>query len=171
MSTAWATPAALARLRLYWNAGMSTAEIGAKLGTTKSAIVGKAHRLKFPARPSPIRRNGATRPTAPVPCPVPCPESTLPPLASELVSTPPDAPRPVITAPVRVPVAPPVRFGRVEPCCWVTVVSERGRLPVYCEADSVPGLPYCERHNARAHVATRRRGIAGEPAHLLMGDD
>ncbi len=45
------------QLRALWAEGHSTAEIGRRLGVTKNAIVGKAHRLDLPARPSPIRRD------------------------------------------------------------------------------------------------------------------
>ena len=45
------------RLRGLWAEGHSTAEIGRRLGVTKNAVVGKAHRLDLPARPSPIRRD------------------------------------------------------------------------------------------------------------------
>ncbi|HYZ21769.1 MAG TPA: GcrA family cell cycle regulator, partial [Rhodopila sp.] len=44
-------------LRELWAEGLSTAEIGRRLGVSKNAIVGKAHRLDLDARPSPIRRD------------------------------------------------------------------------------------------------------------------
>src|SRR5476651_2118752 len=47
----------IGHLRALWAEGHSTAEIGRRLGVTKNAIVGKAHRLDLPARPSPIRRD------------------------------------------------------------------------------------------------------------------
>ena len=37
-----------------WSKGLSTAEIGRRLGVTKNAVVGKAHRLALEPRPSPI---------------------------------------------------------------------------------------------------------------------
>ena len=43
-----------------WGAGSSTAEIGRRLGISKNAVVGKAHRLGLPQRPSPIKRRSAT---------------------------------------------------------------------------------------------------------------
>lgn len=49
------TDQTVATLRLLWSEGHSTAEIGRRMDTTKNAIVGKAHRLDLPARPSPIR--------------------------------------------------------------------------------------------------------------------
>ena len=50
------TDAVILSLRALWDEGLSTAEIGRRLGVTKNAVVGKAHRLVLPARPSPIRR-------------------------------------------------------------------------------------------------------------------
>ena len=49
----------IARLRALWAEGLSTAEIGRRMAISKNAVVGKAHRLNLPARPSPIRRDGA----------------------------------------------------------------------------------------------------------------
>ncbi|MBB3883010.1 GcrA family cell cycle regulator [Acetobacter oeni] len=54
------TDETIARLKALWQEGLSTAEIGRQIGITKNAVVGKAHRLGLPARPSPIRRQGAT---------------------------------------------------------------------------------------------------------------
>src|SRR5579864_9460091 len=72
----------IVRLRALWDEGHSTAEIGRRLGVSKNAVVGKAHRLDLPARPSPIRRDGsggaAPRRSAPRRAAGP----TLPPLSS-----------------------------------------------------------------------------------------
>ena len=46
----------VARLRQLWGEGHPTAEIGRRLGLSKNAVIGKAHRLDLPNRPSPIRR-------------------------------------------------------------------------------------------------------------------
>lgn len=48
----------IARLQELWQQGLSTAEIGRQLNITKNAVVGKAHRLGLPPRPSPIRSGG-----------------------------------------------------------------------------------------------------------------
>src|SRR5579872_4291029 len=78
------------RLRALWDEGLSTAEIGRRLGVTKNAVVGKSHRLDLPARPSPIRREGddsCTRmPHAPRPPRAPL--VTLAPLASTAAPAP-----------------------------------------------------------------------------------
>lgn len=47
-----------AGIRELWSAPetLSTREIGARLGVTKNVVVGHAHRMNLPPRPSPIRR-------------------------------------------------------------------------------------------------------------------
>ncbi|TPW36432.1 GcrA family cell cycle regulator [Oecophyllibacter saccharovorans] len=57
MAMEW-TEELIARLRDLWSQGLSTAEIGRQLAITKNAVVGKAHRLGLPPRPSPIRSKG-----------------------------------------------------------------------------------------------------------------
>ena len=46
-------------LTRLWEAGQSASQIGRVLGMSKNAVIGKAHRLKLPARPSPIRVGSA----------------------------------------------------------------------------------------------------------------
>ena len=55
-------PDAIETLRALWAEGLSTAEIGRRMGVSKNAVVGKAHRLNLPPRPSPIRRDGPATP-------------------------------------------------------------------------------------------------------------
>ncbi len=101
----------ISQLRGFWAEGHSTAEIGRRLGVTKNAIVGKAHRLDLPARPSPIRRDPDAAPVRRATVRrVEGP--TLPPLmsaatdcdAAPVQQAPPPPPKP---APERVAVAPP----------------------------------------------------------------
>ena len=54
----------IAQLKELWGEGLSTAEIGRRLSITKNAVVGKAHRLGLPPRPSPIRRDGKPKAAA-----------------------------------------------------------------------------------------------------------
>jgi GcrA cell cycle regulator len=94
-------------LRVLWAEGHSTAEIGRRLGVSKNAIVGKAHRLDLDARPSPIKRD-ATKPAAErltVYAKVAGP--TLPPLASS-VDQPAAAPE-SLPATVKADAAAPVK--------------------------------------------------------------
>ena len=50
------TPELIASLENLWNDGLTTTEIGRRLGMSKNAVIGKAHRLGLSGRPSPIRR-------------------------------------------------------------------------------------------------------------------
>ncbi|HSU06852.1 MAG TPA: GcrA family cell cycle regulator [Acetobacteraceae bacterium] len=152
------------RLRALWSDGLSTAEIGRRLGISKNAVVGKAHRLELSARPSPIRRDGS--PPRPRRAPVPrVAGPTLPPLASTrtvptvigpalrpAVATAAPAPSPI---PRLQPVA-PRPYGRVITCCWP--IGEPGTREFrFCDDQSVPGKPYCEDHAQLAYVKIRDR--------------
>ncbi|MCC7166306.1 MAG: global cell cycle regulator GcrA-like protein [Rhodospirillales bacterium] len=46
----------ITELTKLWDAGFSTSEIGRRIGVSKNAVVGKAHRLGLISRPSPIKR-------------------------------------------------------------------------------------------------------------------
>lgn len=46
-------------LRRMWKEGLTTGEIGRRLGVSKNSIVGKVHRLGLSGRPSPIKRKGS----------------------------------------------------------------------------------------------------------------
>ena len=52
-SSIW-TPALVEQLRSLWQTGASTAEIGRRLGISKNAVVGKAHRLGLDSRAAPV---------------------------------------------------------------------------------------------------------------------
>lgn len=54
MNEEW-TPKRVSALIALWNEGLSTSEIGTRLGVTKNAVVGKVHRLGLPKRGSPIK--------------------------------------------------------------------------------------------------------------------
>jgi GcrA cell cycle regulator len=166
-------------LRDLWTQGHSTAEIGRRLGVSKNAIVGKAHRLDLEARPSPIRRD-VVKPATDRPAPYPrMAGPTLPPLASanasglSPASVPTNVqafrapvvlgPRPMPPAPVAPPAprpvmsAPPVQARRSAPsCCWP--IGEPGTKAFrFCDDTSVPGKPYCDEHARLAYVRIRDR--------------
>ncbi|MBT6442284.1 MAG: hypothetical protein HOK61_07650, partial [Alphaproteobacteria bacterium] len=58
--TTW-TPERVEQLKKLWDEGLTTAEIGKRIDVSKNAVVGKAHRLELPSRPSPIRRGVVRR--------------------------------------------------------------------------------------------------------------
>ncbi len=140
------TEEAIARLRALWAEGLSTAEIGRRLNISKNAVVGKAHRLNLPARPSPIRRlegEAAARPATPKRTQGP----TLPPLSASMA-----APMPQMRA-----IMPAPKYSqRATPCCWP--IGEPGKPSFhFCNAASTPGKPYCEEHASIAYVRVRDR--------------
>lgn len=51
------TPERIDELTKLWETGQSASAIGKLLGVSKNAVVGKAHRMKLQARPSPIKRS------------------------------------------------------------------------------------------------------------------
>lgn len=168
----------IARLRELWAEGHSTAEIGRRMGISKNAVVGKAHRLILDGRPSPIRREGEAEPSVPRRMTGP----TLPPLAAEA----PVVGVPVVEAPVAPPMGPPVapaappaprpapvavraaapkpqavtpvpaRTPRTHTCCWP--LGDPGtRSFRFCDAGATQGKPYCAEHAAVAYVKLRDR--------------
>ena len=46
-------------LKRMWEEGLTTGEIGKRLGVSKNSIVGKVHRLQLSGRPSPIKKKNA----------------------------------------------------------------------------------------------------------------
>lgn len=173
------TEETIIRLRELWTEGHSTAEIGRRLGVSKNAIVGKAHRLDLAARPSPIRREGATQEAS-----KPTPRRlgpTLPPLASAEplpVAAPVTPPAPVVPEPVVArlaePVAPPPPrpvaappplrvqsvnprpYSRIAACCWP--IGEPGTKSFrFCDDAAEAGKPYCGEHAKLAYVRVRDR--------------
>ncbi len=167
----WTTET-IACLRALWDEGHSTAEIGRRLGVSKNAVVGKAHRLDLPARPSPIRRDGSgAAPRTRSPRRVAGP--TLPPLVSTHAGGSTQAPRaaalqarPVaaqLAAPRPTPVAPAPRmqvaprpFARTVACCWP--IGEPGTKSFrFCDGDALLGKPYCQEHAQLAYVKVRDR--------------
>lgn len=63
-SSPW-TPEFDAALTDAWDAGLSTLDIGRRLGFTKNAIIGRARRLALTPRPSPINIAKSEKPRAP----------------------------------------------------------------------------------------------------------
>jgi GcrA cell cycle regulator len=149
------TAEAIERLRALWAEGHSTAEIGRRMGISKNAVVGKAHRLNLPARPSPIRREApgaAPRPAARPPRPAVAPRTTLPQAGPAAMVTPVAA----APAPPPVVVRPFPRLAAAKSCCWP--IGEPGQPGFrFCTAEALTGKPYCPDHAAVAYVKARDR--------------
>lgn len=137
------TPEQIGQLTRLWSEGLSTAEIGKRLGISKNAVVGKAHRLHLNSRPSPIKRVGP-RPA---------------------VVRPPAHVRPAAPAAASAPAPQPVPMRIVE------LSSQACRWPIghpgdenfhFCTHRAIQGKPYCVEHSAVAYVKAKPK--AGEAA-------
>lgn len=161
------------RLRELWAEGHSTAEIARRMGTTKNSVVGKAHRLGLPSRPSPIIKDG--RPRAPSPLSRVARQQAvrLPALASIAAVVAPrvegrarqeaqHARGSIVAQPLQVEEPPRVAFKPRKPtaCCWPT--GEGKAIRFECEAASLLGKPYCQSHASRAY--TKVQAEAGDMA-------
>ena len=142
-------------LTRLWEAGQSASQIGRVLGMSKNAVIGKAHRLKLPARPSPIRTGGAApRPaTRAMPRPV---------LRQRPAGSGPARPRletvaAVAPAPPRVAPRAVRRRSDGRGCLWP--IGHPGDADFhFCGDEAVPGKPYCNVHCAKAYIVKSRHG-------------
>lgn len=71
-------------LKKMWDSGLTATQIAEELGgVSRNAVIGKAHRLGLPARPSPVKPNeakaaAASAPAEPRPAPAPAPRTAAP---------------------------------------------------------------------------------------------
>jgi GcrA cell cycle regulator len=151
------TPERIGNLESLWAEGRSTAEIGRRLGVSKNAVVGKAHRLGLPGRKSPIdaKRRQAKKDAAPAAA-----SRTTTPRAKAAAQAAPAtaAPTAAATKPKAAAAAPAAAAARAKPskahagpsCQWPF---GDPRLPGFhfCGAASVSGKPYCDEHCAAAY--------------------
>jgi GcrA cell cycle regulator len=142
------TVAAMAELRRLWcETPLSTAAIGRELGgISKNCVVGKAHRMGLPARPSPIKRGDDLAPARRM-----GQRRRALPVGAALPAMPGDVPRQVVAPPappVPVPVHPLVRLGGG--CRWPEGDPRKPGFRFCNAADVVPGKPYCAKHCAKA---------------------
>lgn len=168
-------------LRQLWADGHSTAEIGRRIGASKNAVVGKAHRLDLPRRPSPIAHDNeqprrpskiTTVPQSQNIVPVEVPAPPLPPRPTPLPVCAPVArnaitPKPAVNVvspqPEDVPRSFDRRAGRT--CCWP--IGEPGTKTFrFCDAAIEPRTPYCLDHARKAYA---RRAEAPQDAGTSAG--
>ena len=155
------TDATIATLRRLWSEGHSTAEIGRRMGISKNAVVGKAHRLDLPGRRSPIKLRD---PSAPKPERRPprrqAPRTTLPRLqclSAQLSAPIPAATsREVKTAPDLTENCAPIPVTGNHPCCWPIGMPGTPAFR-FCDAPALRGKPYCTEHAELAYVRLRDR--------------
>ncbi len=132
----------VAELSKLWDTGYSASAIGKMLGVSKNAVVGKAHRMRLEARPSPIRRDQRVRMRRRVPMPIRL--NDLRPAPTPILAPPPPAPR-----------LAPRRDGKGPNCLWPH--GDPGDADFhFCGSAAVEGKPYCPEHCARAYITRTR---------------
>ena len=140
----------IAKLTKLWNEGFPTTEIGKKLGISKNAVVGKAHRLGLPARVSPIRGKAAKEPTIIKPSaesPSPATKKSAKeskPTPKAPASTPKAEIKPGKTESKNKPLGLPLLELSSDMCCWP--VDGEGEIQLFCGRRIFKNKPYCLEH-------------------------
>jgi GcrA cell cycle regulator len=143
-------------LRALWADGWTGQQIGQKFGKSRSAILGKIHRLGLMRknRPPPPPKPATVAP--PVAKPITKPNTMAVTLAPRIVPRP----RPVVSS------APPLVGMRMLPlleleagwCRWPDDNGDprtQGLAMLFCGANVVPGRPYCPAHLHRSQTGPR----------------
>jgi len=156
--TDW-TEARVKILRALWADGWTGAQIGKKFGKSRSAILGKIHRLGLmrKTRPPPPPQPATTGPVVAKPITKP----KAPPNTMAVTLAPRIVPRPRVV----VSSAPPLVGMRMLPlleleanwCRWPEDGDPqvKGIGFLFCAADAVEGQPYCPAHLHRARTGPR----------------
>ena len=138
----------IAELTRLWPTGLSAAGIGREIGMSKNAVIGKAHRIGLPKRPSPIKRHGVKGPGR-----VALPKARNEQSLGRRSAAPPPAGREETEdeGPAT----------HVSPCQWLfgdgTFTDDDK-----CGKPAVPGRPYCAVHCARAYVPIEKQRGRGQ---------
>lgn len=178
------TNSTLLAMKILWDLKYSAKAIGERLGFSKNACVGKAHRLNFASRPSPIIFSDDPRLSTPEYLEARREKErarceryrraqgigvrTVPPLPSEVPVIVQELPPPVVRVP-KPPVYTPVEwrepvvkalavkpYGRVIECCYP--IGEPGAPGFHmCDEPSVAGRSYCPDHCQIAYIRVRDR--------------
>ncbi|MBT6312584.1 MAG: global cell cycle regulator GcrA-like protein [Alphaproteobacteria bacterium] len=151
------TPERIAKLEELWAEGLSTAEIGRRLGVSKNAVVGKAHRMKLPGRQSPIESKRKAKPAA---AKAPAAAAAKPKPAAKPAAAAKPAPKKAAAkaAPEPSPEAAKTKADhqktkqkRSGPVCQWPIGDPRLPGFHFCTDEATPGKPYCEHHCSIAY--------------------
>ncbi len=138
-------------LKKLWAEGHSASQIGKMLGVSKNAVVGKAHRMKLAARPSPIKRSAnkgdAAKKDAPAKKAAPKAAKPAAPVAAKPVA------KPAAPAVAKAPVAPPKPRGFAPPPRPVAPKVEKAPTAAEIKAAALPAKA---RRKASSDAADRK---------------
>jgi len=133
-----------------WEAGRSASEIGRLLGVSKNSVVGKAHRMKLKARPSPIKRGSTPQVRRVAVAPMPKPVVRVETVAKQVQE------RIAAPAPVQRPTRAAHRGSGQGPSCLWPIGDPGDQDFHFCGEPAVAGKPYCDEHCARAYIVRNR---------------
>jgi GcrA cell cycle regulator len=138
------TPTKIRLLKQYWTDGLTARDIGVKLGTTRNAVIGKAHRMKLRPRTNEQSRHLVKVKPKPKPEPKPKPQPE---------------PRSTKATPPRLIVNPVVPKGDAG-VATMALVADSCRWPMgdpctdrfmYCQNKKIEDYPYCDEHCRTAY--------------------
>ena len=148
-------------LKIMWKQGLTTGEIGKRLGVSKNSIVGKVHRLQLDARPSPIKKKDEEPQVTEE---IQVKETPSKNKTDKKVAEP-ESKAPEKTAPISVSVAPVekknngyVRLTDLDnhTCRW-PVGDPKDENFHFCGKKVRIGQTYCEEHAALAYVKPTKK--------------
>lgn len=129
------------KLKNLWGKGLTASQIAKEIGggITRNAVIGKAHRLKLPSRPSPVKTEQKKAPPAASPARAP--------------ERPASTDQPIEKVAVEVPKHKTTLLELTEQTCkWP--IGHPGDADFYfCGKPSRPGVPYCPDHCLMAFQA------------------
>lgn len=142
------TSVIVTELTQLWSEGRSGAEIARRLNVSRNSVIGKAHRLDLPRRPSPIRYSEGERKQQTKACRHNILSGELPTLPSLKTTTAILDGAPTKTLPGQTGEG---AIFRIDCCCWP--IGDPGSSSFqFCEQPTLPGKPYCQEHANRAYV-------------------
>ena len=116
-----------AQLVKLWDTAHSASQIGVMLGANKNQIIGKANRMKLPARPSPVN-----------------------------MSTPETRARTAARVAKRKVVPNGITLATVTGCVWPFGDVGDDAFH-FCNAKQIPGKPYCSEHHKDAYLKPKKK--------------
>jgi GcrA cell cycle regulator len=142
------TSVIVTELTQLWSEGRSGAEIARRLNVSRNSVIGKAHRLDLPRRPSPIRYSEGERKQQTKACRHNILSGELPTLPSLKTTTAILDGAPTKTLPGQTGEG---AIFKIDCCCWP--IGDPGSSSFqFCEQPTLPGKPYCQEHANRAYV-------------------